>query len=333
MSILTKLKAKKSLVAQVKDAQRENKQDTRMVPYYDLKDGEKMRVLILPDVNGELWCKFAKHGPNLTYTKDGKRQAVRGAGSIGTLPNNSESPIMQHGYDLLAQAESTGDKYYKEEAKKWFAKNYTYVSCLVLESPIEVKPNPDGGEVKLLALPYSIEKMIINEISEGNLAEDDFFRTPLIIKKGKNDGGFASYEDSFFARKTLTDEELGHIEEDFKIELYDYSNLDIVPATPTVAEQQEWLDKALAIYAKHQAGTFKESDADDEKPEPARKTRVVVDEEDEAPVRRKPVAVEVDDDLPENFGQALAEEPADGEESAPPAASALRSRLAGLRRS
>ncbi|MCI4411745.1 MAG: hypothetical protein JHC38_08765, partial [Thiotrichales bacterium] len=49
MSILTKLKAKKSLVAQVKEAQRENKQDTRMVPYYDLKDGEKMKVLLLPD--------------------------------------------------------------------------------------------------------------------------------------------------------------------------------------------------------------------------------------------------------------------------------------------
>lgn len=334
MSILNQLKAKKSLVAQVKEAQREDKQDQRMLPYYDLKDGEKMKVLLLPDVNGELWCKFAKHGPNVKHRTPKGMQVVRGIGTIGTIPNSSDSPIMQHGYDLLAKEQETGDKAFREEAKKWFPKNYTYVSCIVLESPIEVKPNPDGSEVKLFALPYGIEKIIMNEISEGNIPEDEFFLTPLIIKKGKNEGGFASYDDSYFSRKPLSDAEFEAIEEDFTVTLFDYNTLDIVPATPTVEEQQEWLDKALKIYAKVQNGTqAAEDDSSDEGEEekPKRKARVVEDDEDDAPVQRTPrrSVPDVDDELPDNFGEA---EPAEEEDDTPPPASALRSRLAGLRR-
>lgn len=353
MSYLKNLKkSKRSLVEQAKDAMNTGyEKDTRMLNFYDLKFGEQMKVVLVPDVNGELFCRFSKHGANLTYTDaEGKRKNVRGVGTIGTIKDSSKSPIMQHGYSLLHKAEETGNKAFKDEAKKFFPTNYAYVSVVVLESPIEIQQSEDGNDLKLFSVPYSIEKMILNVITSGEMEEDDLWTTPLIIKKTKNDGGWASYEDSMFSRKPMSDDMLDYLEE-LNVVQYDYETIDIIPETPTVEEQQDWLDKAIPALKKHMSGTADDSDdeeparktrkfVDDEEDETPRKTRrtIVEDDEDEVPVRKQRKFEDEEDDEPVAKKSRVVEESdedelpswADGED-APEEKPSVQDRMARLR--
>lgn len=342
--LMNKLKAKKSLIKQVKDAQSEGKRekDTRFLNYYDLKDDEHMKVLLLPDVNGDLWTKFRKHGPNLTYTDaKGKVHNVRGVGTIGAYPNDSDSPVMQKGFDLLQLEKDTGDRAYREEAKKWFPKDYTVMSCLVIEAPMEIAQSPDGNDVKLFNVPYKIQSYIMNQISEEVIPEDELFITPFIIKKSKNEGGWATYENSYFARKTLTDEEIESLEEDFKIELFDYSKLDIVPEEPTIEELQKWLDKAEEAYDKVTSGAHANDDTDEEEEEeekPVRKSGTSlkdrISKKNPAPTTEE---IDEDDDIPFDQGgsdnsEEETESPETEEDETPKKSSGLSDRLAKLRK-
>jgi hypothetical protein len=357
MSYLSKLKNTKSLTKQVKDAQSEQyEKDHRVLNYYDLKEGEKMKLIFVPDENGELWAKFAKHGANLTYTSGGKTRNVPGVGSIGTIANNSESPIMQHGYSFLEKERQTGDKKWRDEAKKWFPRDYTIMSCVVLESPIEVKPNNDGNEVKLINVPQKVVSKIMNELSEGNISEEEFFITPFILKASRNDSGFRSYEESFFARKPMSDGELEDLDER-TINLFDYSTLDMIPKTPTIDEQQAWLDKAIAAYNRSTGAVAHSDDEEEEAPrkvqpkvrheeeddEPPRRSapaRRVVEEDDEEEVPRKKSRVVEDDedDEPPRKATRRVEEDEDADsidhmnEPKPEARGSIRDRLSGLRR-
>jgi hypothetical protein len=337
------LKSKKSLVEQVKKEQSGgHEKDKRYLNFYDLKDGEHMKVLLVPDVNGDLWVNFRKHGPNLTY-KDatGKTQNVKGIGTIGAYPNNEDSPIMQKGYDLLSLNKETGDKFYLDEAKKWFPKEYTVMSCVVIESPMEINQSPDGNDVKLFNVPYKIKEYIMNQIAEEVIPEDEIFITPFVIKKSKNSGGWATYENSYFARNTLTDDELQTLEEDFQIDLFDYSNIDIVPKEPTIEELEEWLAKAEKAYAKVTGGATPSNDEPEE------------EEEEETPPRRtgtslkdrigkkkpapQPEPEEEEDDIPfeQDDSEKVEAEPESSEpeeDEAPSKPSGLSDRLAKLRK-
>jgi hypothetical protein len=204
--------------------------DPRILPYYNMKTGDKLKVLIVPDVNGEPWANYSLHGPNL---KVKGIQAIRCPYKAGA----GDCPICSKGFDLLDED--------KAEAKRRFAKDYALASVIVLETPIEIPESDDGNVIKLWHMPYAVQAMIKEQIKEGQITNETLTTTPLVIKKTENKGGNASYEHSFFDRETLDEEELDELLEDEVVEQFDYSKLDDV-IKPIVDEEEleEWLVKA-----------------------------------------------------------------------------------------
>lgn len=326
MSIGLKLKLKSNLKKQIEDEAKSGGTDNRFLNYWDLKDGEKVKILFVPDTNGELWGKFKKHGPSLK---------VRGAGSIRCAYESSseDCPACQKGFDLLNLEKETGDKSYKDEAKKWFARDYTVMSCIVLDSPFEVSEAPDHNQVKLIYVPYAIEKLIKEAVTEGQLDEDELCRTPFFIKKGKNAGGYAEYTSSYFARKPVTDEELEFFD-DQVVEQYDYGTIDVIPPATTTEEVEEWLVKAVEAVEKAER-----SDSKEEAPKPRKATSPLArkndddddDDEPRRPVTRAKVSdddYQIDEDQ-EHMGEVHEEE--EEAEPAVPKKTSLRDRLSNLK--
>lgn len=235
-----------------------NKKDMRILNYYDLKEGEKMKVLLVPSAEtGELYTKWKSHGPNLQ---------INGVRPIRSPDEASgqKCPIMQYGYSLLEEGRKDGNDYeaYKEEAKKWFPRDYTLAQCIVIETPVEINETDDGNIVKLFYMPYAIEEKIREAVLEGIIDEEDLCMHPLIIKNNKN-GKYNSYKNSYISPKQIDDETLEALE-DFTIEPHELSQVDLVPPVPTYEEAEEWLNDALKKYY---------SDADDsEEPEPPKKS-------------------------------------------------------------
>jgi len=236
-----KLKLKSNIKESIEN-EGSKKNDKRLLNYYDLKENEKMTILFVPDKNGELWTHYKKHGPNLNLPD---------AGDVNCSYSSSgeKCPACQHGFDYLNLAKETGDESYKEEAKRWFAKEYRLISCVVLESPMEINEAEDGNQVKLMHLPYAIEKIIKENVVEGLISEEQITTTPFIIKKTLNKYNKADYSSSYFAREEVSDEILDYFE-DLKVEPYDYSTLDMIPKPSTAEEVREWLEKAIEIDEK-----------------------------------------------------------------------------------
>lgn len=226
----------------VEESQKKNKKDPRFLNYYDMKEGEKMRILLIPDVNGEIWAKWKMHGPNLKNPKIG--QVACSYHSSG-----EECPVCVRGFEIYETFKETNDEAYKTEAMRWFAKDYVLVSVIVLDSPIEVQESPDGNAIKLMYLPHAVEKMITNQVLENQIGEDDLPLTPIVLKKTKNAGGYASYDSSYFERKTIADDDLDFLE-NFKVEQFDYTDLDVIPKPSTTKEVRDWLDKVDRILGE-----------------------------------------------------------------------------------
>lgn len=320
-----------------KEIENENNKggDKRFLNFFDLKEGEKMTILFLPDVEGEFWAKFSKHGPQLTITgSDGKKRGVRGAGSINCAYKSSgeECPACQKGFDLFsASKDAGGDKFLKDEGKKWMPRDYTLVSCIVLESPVEVTADDKGNQVKLMYLPYAIENIIKEAITEGQVEEDELCTTPFVIKKTTNSGGWASYENSYFSRKQVDEDDLEYLE-DLVVEQFDYSSLDIIPPATTTEEVQAWLEKAEEAYEKAQrGGSSSSSDGDDDRPIKKQTSKL-----DMLGKKRKPKFDDVEDETPaweeEESVDEGEEEQDNGEEEQQDAKSDVRSRLAALKK-
>ena len=302
-----KLKLNGSLKKKIEDEDsKSGGNDARFLNYYDLKDNEKIKVLFVPDVNGEIWAKYKKHGPNMKQ---------RGIKSIRCSYESSGEPCgaCEVGFEYLNMSKETNDKAYKEEAKKWFARDYTLMSVLVLESPIEIKESPDKNEVKLFLVPFAVEKLIKEAITEGVIEEDELCSTPFFIKKTTNGGGFAEYSNSYFARKAVTDDELAFFE-DRKVEQFDYSNLDVIPEPTTSAEMTEWVEKARAVL---EGGSTSDDKEDKKEPEPKKETPKKVDE--------------IDEDGERHMGEGRVEEKEQEKEETPrTSGSSLRDRLKKL---
>lgn len=325
------LKIKTDLKKQISN-ERQGGKDTRFLNYYNMKEGEKMTILFLPDENGELWRKFSKHGPNLK---------TPGAGSINCAykSNGQDCPACKKGFEFLNLEKETGDKAYREEAKKWFSKDYTLTQCLVLDAPMEIDEAPDGNQVKLMYLPFAVENIIKEAVTEGLVPEDELCETPFVIKKTSNQGGFASYENSYFSRKTISEEELD-VFDDFKIEQYNFDTLDVIPTPTTTEEVQQWLTKAEEVMSGNGSGGQAESS---EQKQNARggalqdriKRSREVDNED---TRKMDEDIPFDKDdakqekVSDDSAQEKQEEPAK-EEQKPSGGSSLRDRLKAARQS
>lgn len=253
MSLLkNKLKLKKTLKVDIEKEEAGKAKDTRFVNYSDLKFGEKMEVLIVPDVNGELWHRYSKHGANL---------GIRGLDTIAcaykSTGDDCPSCIKAFGLkDLEKEAKEAGDKtaeeLYKKEAQLWFPKDYCIMSVLVLDSPHEIVESEDGNQIKLMYVPVNVQKIISNTIKEGILSPDEICQYPLVIKKEKNQYGSADYSQSYFARKPVSDDELSFFD-DLKVEQFDYSNIDLTPTPTTTADVEKWLEEAEEKYEEKKA--------------------------------------------------------------------------------
>lgn len=312
-----KLQLKSNLKKQIEDeGSRNGGTDNRFLNYWDLKDNEKVKILFVPDTNGELWGKFKKHGPALK---------LRGSGSIRCSYESSgdNCPACQHGFSLLDLAKETEDKSYKDEAKRWFARDYTLMSCIVLDSPFEVNEHTDHNQVKLIYVPYSVEKTIKESITEGQLDEDELCRTPFFIKKTKNAGGYADYSTSYFGRKQVEDEELDFFEDQVVIQ-FDYESLDVIPEASTEEQVQEWFDKAYELDQKgDSAPAEKKADT-----KPAARATVNASKPQKAQDSDSD-DTDIDEDQA-NMGEGAAPEP-EPENEAPRKPSSLRDRLASLK--
>lgn len=248
MSLRNKLKAKVSLRQQIEESQRGGrKQDMRVLNYFDLKPDSKMTVLIVPDEEGRLWAEYKTHGPNLRINN----RAIEGVGSVACIhaQDGTQCPACQYGFEFLNLEKETGDKAYREEAKRWFGRDQTLMTVLVIDSPVEINQDPSGNQLKLMYVPYNIKKMIENTLAEGIIPEDEFFRTILNIRKTEEHGR-ANYSSSYFDRRPLTDEELDAISEGITIEQYNYETLDAIPRAESAEEVQKWLDNAIALNDK-----------------------------------------------------------------------------------
>ena len=326
-ALKNKLKLKSNIKDQIEkeDSKGSSGPDKRFLNYYDLKEGEKMTVLIVPDPNGELWTKFRRHGPNLK---------TRGVGSIGCRYDmaGEDCPVCQKGFSLLDLEKETGDKAYRTEAKKWFARDYTVMNVVVLDSPIDVLEAEDGNQVKLMYVPFAIENLIKEHLKEGIIEEDELCTIPLNIKMTKNAAGYAAYDSSFFARKPVTDEELEAFD-DFKVEPHDLSTLDVIPELPSKEEAEEWVEKAqekldaATDKDKSSGGSSKSSKTKESAAERLKKRKVKEEEpEEETQESNEP---DYDDDVPMDLDEEQEEKQ---EEERKPSRGSVRDRLNRLRK-
>lgn len=331
-----KTKLKQSMKKEIEREKEGGKgNDPRFLNYFDLKFDEKMTVLFVPDVHGTFWRKFKKHGPNLRIMgADKKERGIRVPHvNCAYHSSNEDCPVCQKGFELFSLAKETGDKSYKEEGKRWMARDYTLVSCIVLESPMEITATEDGNQVKLLYLPYGIENVIKEAINEDLVAEEDLCSTPFVIKKTKNQGGKASYDNSYFQRKVIDDDALAYLE-DMVVEQFDYDELDVVPENTTTEDMEKWLAEAEAAYEKALNAKSRAGNGDEDDKEPPKQTSRLANIG-----KRKPVETEADDsdgdeedDTPpfDNNEQESGE--GEEEQNASEGRSALMGRLSKLRR-
>jgi len=241
-----------------------NKKDLRILNYYDLKDGEKMKILLVPSAeSGDLYTKWKSHGPNLHLNG---LKPIRSADEA----TGQNCPIMQYGYSILNEGREDGNDYeaFKEEAKKWFPRDYTLAQCIVLETPVEINEAEDGNIVKLFYMPYAIEEKIREAVLEGIVDEEDLCMHPIIIKNTKN-GKYNGYKNSYISPKQVDDDTLDALE-DFNIDPFELSEVDLVPPVPTYEEAEKWLEDAIKKYNKESG----EDDGSDQSaaPEPPKKT-------------------------------------------------------------
>ena len=253
---LTKFKLKKNLAEEIKKEEQGGK-DNRFLPYYNMKEGEKVKILIVPDVNGNLWKKYETHGPSLK---------LRGVKPLLCRHRHGggDCPVCQKAYDLLDQSKSAGDESLKDEAKRWFPKSTTIMSVIVLDAPFDYPASDDHNEVKLMYVPYAVEALIKNALAEGQIDEDSLTTTPLFIKKTKNKGGQAAYDNSYFDRKEVSEAELAVFEDDdLVVEQFNFDELDLIPELPTLEFSEEWLAEAERSDEKAKRSTGKTENEDD----------------------------------------------------------------------
>ena len=209
--------------------------DPRFLNYFNLDFGQQMTIRVLPDggTSDELWLEYSQHGPNLDS------QDVENI-SCAKTSSGERCPACSYSYSFHKEG-------MKDDAKKWRAKDVNIAQCIVVESPIEISQSPDGNSVKLIYLPYgmkeAMKEAIINQTITDPTACD------FVIKKTKNQGGFASYDKSYFKTKEsdLPESFLATIEAGTSY-LYDLKAQ--LPEPATAEQVGVWLEKAIELEAK-----------------------------------------------------------------------------------
>jgi len=214
---------------------KKNSGDKRFLNYFDLEFGEKMTIRLLPDGgdSGEYYLEYSTHGPNLK---------TRGVKSIACsyMSSGEDCPACGKSFDFY----NDGDK---TEAQKWRRKETHIGQCLVIDSPIEIDECEDSNPVKLMYLPWGMLEQIKEAIMEGQV--DDPMDVDFVIKKTKNQGGYADYSKSYFVKTVEPlDDEILDAFDNGEMSLYDLS--EELPAPTTTEEVAAWLEKTEEIVSK-----------------------------------------------------------------------------------
>lgn len=218
--------------------------DPRFLPYFNLKEGEQIEILLLPDGDGS--------GEFFRGYKNHSAPGVFGLGTINCSYSSSGEPcaVCAHGYELYKAGQL--------ESREWMASQHYVAQCLVISAPagFEIPESPDGNLVKLLHLPIAVKEMAKDAIINETL--DDPTAHILVLKRTKkNKGNFMTYEKSFFKNSTVSEDDLpnailkgiddGHV--------VPYKLSDELPAPTTSVEMEAWLVKALSGGMKKQPET------------------------------------------------------------------------------
>lgn len=215
--------------------------DPRYLPFYQMEERETMKIVFVADPNGDLYTSYRKHGGNI------KVPGIKPINCCYTSSGES-CPVCQLSY-----------QYYQEEGKgsanaqMWRGQNHFITQCIPIESNIEIPETvDDNGDltniVKLMALPFKVKEKIDEAIISGEV--NDPTEIVFVLKKNKNDGGYATYEHSYFLHKDLEDivpSEIFEAADQGLVQPYDLQ--EELPAATTTEEVQEWLDDALEKIA------------------------------------------------------------------------------------
>lgn len=223
--------------------------DKRFLNYFNLEDGEKMTIRLLPDGgdSGEYWSEYAMHSIK-----------TKGVDSIRCSyeANGDSCDVCNHSY----QFHLDGDK---GNNTRWMAKSKFLAQCIVIDAPFDINGHDDDDEniVKLFSMPYGIYQIIKEAVIEDQIGE--IMDTDFIIKNVKGKNGYNNYDRSYFAKKEdpLSDE---------IIDAFDNGDLelfDLVAETPnatTSDDMTEWLDNAIAVESKTSRPSTTGASDDDE---------------------------------------------------------------------
>lgn len=225
MASLTGHKVKSTLRDEIiKDREGGTQQkDLRKLNYYDLDFGQSMKILFLPDESGELYVTYRTH--NVPFNSGIRASTV-------VCPRKGhprECPICMHSYETY----QNGDR---DTARLFRAKDHFLTQAVVLESPIDINETPDNI-VKLVNLTYAMKGKIEESVIEQIV--DDPTEHAFVIKKTKNSGGYAAYDNSYFRPEPaeipdviLEAQENGLIQP--------YSLLNEVPEPADLDELEKW---------------------------------------------------------------------------------------------
>ena len=201
----------------------------KILPYYKLEFGEKIEVMFLAYPDGDLFKHFKKHGPNL------------GVGAVGSVDciyhsRGDSCPACAKGYSYVEDGKGT------PMSKKWMAKDYYVAQVVVVNAPFDIPDLEDKNEVRIFYMPFAVMEKIKESYAEG-IVEDPTDHI-FYIKKSKNQGGNASYANSYFSPKPAG-EEIFDAFDDAIVELHDLQEEEIEPKL--------WLRslKALLVVVGH----------------------------------------------------------------------------------
>lgn len=258
LSVLSKLGIKnieiKTSLAEQLAAGTQRKEDPRILNYFDMDFGGKMKVLFLPSKNGEFFRRVHTHGKrtDLQNVRLEHYQCPR-------QMLQEECSICNNMFDLYREAknyEKSNPKMYTELrqlAGRMQTTEMFMIQCIVLESPVEMRQTDDGNEVRVLFAPRAIREEIEKNLNSGEINEETFSLYPFIIHKQKRDNStYAEYSSSLFSRNQVTDQELsyfqpvydaaGNVVEESKVEPYDFDELHdmVADMLPNMETGEEW---------------------------------------------------------------------------------------------
>ena len=215
--------------------------DHRFLNYYDLGDGESMKIVLIPTREGEYIKEFSKHG---AYSQE-----------VSTFPcrymNQGQScPICLEGYKLFQNDERDAEG--RPISDHLRRKKYVLAQCVVIDSPIEVQDHGEDTIVHLIWLPIAVLDKMKESIDEG-IISDDVQDHVLVLKKRVGSNGRATYTHSYFREsKFEPDETLTEAIENGFVEPFDLNNLQTpdgdpyIPGDVSEEEAKEWFDQAVA---------------------------------------------------------------------------------------